>query len=63
MNQNRNQNNDANDIGTSNEGGWSGKCSVDEQRRPGHIQATARMKWTKKMNIIVMECIYGAQNF
>ena len=63
MNQNRNVNNDVNGSGTASEGASSGRCSVDEQRRPGRNQATARMKWTKEMNIVVMECFYSANPF
>ncbi len=63
MNQNRNVNNDVNGTGTSSEGASSGRCSVEEQRRPGRNQATARMKWTKEMNIVVMECFYSANPF
>ena len=60
---NRNANNDVKGTGTSSEGASSGRCSVDEQRRPGRNQATARMKWTKEMNIVVMECSYSANPF
>ena len=63
MNQNRNVNNDVHGTGTASEGASSGRCSVDEQRRPGRNQATARMKWTKEMNIVVMECFYSANPF
>lgn len=39
--------------------------SVDEQRRPGIVinQATTRMKRTKEINIVVMECFYIAESF
>ena len=63
MNQNRNINNDVNGTGNSSEGTSSGRCSVDEQRRPGRNQATARIKWTKEMNIVVMECFFSADPF
>ena len=63
MNQNRNEDNDVNGTGTSSEGTSSGRCSVDEQRRPGRYQATAKMKWTKEMNIVVMECFYSADPY
>ena len=36
---------------------------MDEQRRPGRNQATARMKWMKEINIVVMECCYSANPF
>ena len=63
MNYIRNENNDVNGTGTSCEGASSGRCSVGEQRRPGRNQETARMKWTKEMNIVVMECFYSARPF
>ncbi|XP_063595812.1 uncharacterized protein LOC134772704 [Penaeus indicus] len=63
MNQNRNVDNDVNGTGTSGEGASSGRCPVDEQRRPGRNQETAKMKWTKEMNIVVMECFYSADPF
>ena len=33
-----------------------GRCS--KQREPVRQSATARMKWYKQMNIVVMECYY-----
>ena len=63
MNHIRNEDNDVNGTGTSCEGASSGRWSVGEQRRPGRNQATARMKWTKEMNIVVMECFYSARPF
>ena len=63
MNHITNENNDVNGTGTSCEGASSGRCSVGEQRRPGRNQATARMKWTKEINIVVMECFYSARPF
>ena len=52
-----------NGTGTSCESPSSGRCSVGEQRRPGRNQATARMKWTKEMNIVVMQSFHSAQPF
>ena len=63
MNRIRNEKNDVNGTGTSCEGASSGRCSVGEQRRTGRNQVTARMKWTKEMNIAVMECFYSAKPF
>ena len=53
--QNKNQNNNVNGSGTSREGASSGRCSVDEQHRPGCNQATDRMKWMEETNIAGME--------
>ena len=48
--------NGVNGTGTFSEGGSSGRCPVDEQRRPGRHPATARMIWSKDVNKVVMEC-------
>ena len=52
MNQSRNQNNDLNGTRTSSKGASSNRVSVDEQRRLSRNKATARIKWTKEMNIV-----------
>ena len=57
----RNLDNDVNVAGSVSEGLWSGRCSVEQQHRPGRNHVTAvitRMKWTKEVNVIVMECFY-----
>ena len=51
--------NDVNGAGShSAEGASSGRCPMGEQRGPGRHHATARIGWTKDMNIAVMECYF-----
>ena len=38
-----------------------GRCSVGKQRKPGRHPATARVKWTKQLNRVVMECYYESR--
>ena len=55
---NTEQNNDVNDTGTLCEGVSSGRCTVDEQRRPNRHHVTARKSWNREINVAVMECYY-----
>ena len=34
------------------------RCSPVQQRGPGRHYATARKKWSKEVNIVVIECYY-----
>ena len=55
-----------NGAGSVSEGLSSGRCSVEQQHRPGRYRATAvitRMKWTKELNVAVMECFYLSKPF
>ena len=53
------QDNDVNGAGTSCEGPTSGRCSLAQQQRPGRHQTTAtKRKWTKELNVVVMECYF-----
>ena len=56
-------NNDVNGAGTSSEGPSSGRCSSGEQRGPGRYPTTARMRWNKELNKVVMECFYRSNPF
>ena len=56
-------NNDVNGAGTSSEGSSSGRCSPGEQRGPGRYPTTARMRWNKEVNKVVMECFYRSNTF
>ena len=58
-----NENNGVNGIGTLCEGASPGRCSPAQQRRPGRHQVTARMKWDKEVNKVVMECFYRSKPF
>ena len=53
--------NDVNDTGALSEGVSSGRCPVDQQRRPGRHPATAeqrqkRVGWSKEDNRRLFEC-------
>ena len=56
MYQNIEIDNHVNGTGPSCEGVSSGRCTVDEQRRPDRHHATARQSWNREVNIAVMEC-------
>ena len=56
-------NNDVNGAGTSSEGSSSGRCSSGEQRGSGRYPTTARMRWNKEVNKVVMECFYRSNPF
>ena len=63
---NRDLENGVNGAGSVSEGLSSGRCSVEQQHRPGRNHATAvitRMKWTKEVNVAVMECFYLSKPF
>ena len=47
-----------NGTGTLCEGVSSGRCPVDEQRRPDRHHVTARLSWNREVNIAVMECYF-----
>ena len=48
--------NGVNESGTSWEALSPGRCSTGQQRGPGRQPATARMKWSKDVNKVVMRC-------
>ncbi|XP_068684755.1 uncharacterized protein [Montipora foliosa] len=50
--------NGVNETGTTSEGVSPGRYSSAQERGTGRYQATARMQWTKQVNIVVMECYY-----
>ena len=52
------ENNGVNGTGTDREGTSPGRCSPAQQRRPGRHQVTAKRKWTKELNVVVMECYF-----
>ena len=63
MSNNSLSNNDVNGAGSLREGSSSGRCSLGEQRGPGRYPATARMRWSKEVNKVVMECFYRSKPF
>ena len=55
-----------NGTGSVSEGLSSSRCSVEQQHMPGRNHATSvitRMKWTKEVNVAVMECFYLSKPF
>ena len=63
MSNNSLSNNDVNGAGSLREGSSSGRCSLGEQRGPGRYPATARMRWSKEVNKVMMECFYRSKPF
>ena len=60
MNQSNNRENNVNGTGSSNgEGVTFGSGSGGQQPDLGRHQATARRKWNKEVNKIVMRCFIG----
>jgi len=53
--------NNVNGAGTSCEGTSSGRCSSGEQQGPGRYPMTARMRWSKEVNRVMMECFYRSK--
>ena len=45
------------------EGSSSGRCFPGEQRGPDRYPTTARMRWNKEVNKVVMECFYRSNPF
>ena len=50
--------NGVNEAGTVSEGLSPGRCPIVTQRGPGRHHTTARMKWTKEVNKLVIKCFY-----
>jgi len=55
------EDNGVNGTGTLCEGVSPGRCSPVQQRGPGRYPATARKKWSKEVNIVVMECYFRSK--
>ena len=53
-----NENNGVSGTGTLCEGPSPGRCSPEQQRGPGRHQATAKRKWPRELNRVVMECYF-----
>ena len=53
--------NGVNETETTSEGVSPGRYSSAQQRGTGCYQTTARMQWTKQVNIVVMECYYRSR--
>ena len=57
------ENNGVNGTRPLGEGPSPGRCFLVQQREPGRLQVTARMKQNKEVNKIVMECFYRSKPF
>ena len=57
------ENNGVNGTRPLGEGSSPGRCFLVQQREPGSHQVTARMKWNKEVNKVVMECFYRGKPF
>ena len=57
------ENNGVNGTRLLGEGSSPGMCFLVQQREPGRHQVTARMKWNKEVNRVVMECFYRNKPF
>ena len=57
------ENNGVNGSGTEGEGASPGRCFSAQQREPGRHHATARMKWSKEISKVIMECFYRSNPF
>ena len=57
------ENNGINGMGAPCEGPLSGGCSSAQEHGPGHHPVTARVKWNKEVNKVVMGCFYGSKLF
>jgi len=61
---NRNsEENGVNRTGPLRAGSSPGRCSLVRQRGPGRHPATVRTKWSKTVNMIVMECFFRSKPF
>ena len=57
------ENNGVNGTGTPCECPSPSRCSPAQQWGPGCHPVTARVKWNKELNKIVMECFYRSKSF
>ena len=57
------ENNGVNRTRTRCEGPSLGRCSLAQQWGSGCHSATARMRWNKEVNKVVMECFYRSKPF
>ena len=57
------ENNGVNGTRPLGEGSSPGSCFLVQQREPCRHQVTARMKWNKEFNKVVMECFHRSKLF
>ena len=63
MSNQNSENNTVNETRPLGEGSSPGRCFLVQQREPGRHQVTARMKWNKNVNKVVMERFYRRKPF
>ena len=66
MSEMTNQNSEKNSLnrgGSVGEGSLTRRCSLVRQQGPGRLPTTARTKWSKNVNKIVMKCFFRSQPF
>ena len=56
MNLNEIRNNGENGTGLNNEGFSHGRDDVRQQALPNRNQRTARIRWRKEVDVVIMEC-------
>ena len=57
------ENNGVNGTRPLGEGSSPGRCFLVKQWEPTRHQVTAKMKWNKEVNKVVMECFYRSKPF
>ena len=57
------KNNGVNGARPLGKGSSSGRRFLVQQREPGRHQVTAKMKWNKEVNKVVMKCFYRSKPF
>ena len=57
------ENNGVNGTRPFGEDSSPGRCFLVQQREPGRHQVTARMKWNKELNKVVMESFDRSKSF
>ena len=62
LNQNS-EDNGVNRTGSLREGYSPDRCSLVQQRGPGRHPSTVRTKWSKTVNMIVMDCFFRSKPF
>ena len=57
------ENNGVNGTRPLGEGSSTDRCFLVQQQEPGRHQVTARMKWNKEINKVVMDYFYRSKRF
>ena len=57
------ENNSVNGTRPLVESSSPGRCFLIQQPKPGRHQVTARMKWNKDVNKVMIECFYRSKSF